>query len=234
MKLSIIVPVYNEAGNIKKLIEKIRKEVKIPHQLIIVYDFDEDNTVSVVKKLGKKYKNIRLIKNKKGSCRGVVNAIKTGFDFVKNGAVVVTMADLADNPKTINTMYRKLQQGYDLICGSRYSRGGKKIGGAFIKSFLSKLSGLLTPMLLGIPTKDITNAFKMYKKEVLNSINIESEGGFEISMEIAIKAHAKGFKITEVPTVWKDRTAGESRFKLLAWMPRYIYWYVWGMKKRLC
>ena len=229
MKLSIIVPVYNEAGNIKKLVGKIRKQVKIPYQLIIVYDFNEDNTVPIVKKLMGKYKNIKLIKNKKGNCRGVVNAVKTGFDFVRNGAVVVTMADLADDPKTINAMYRKLKQGYDLVCGSRYSKGGGKIGGAFIKSFLSKLSGLLTPALLGIPTKDITNAFKMYKKEVLNSIDIESNGGFEISMEIAIKAHAKGFKITEVPTIWKDRTTGESRFKLLAWLPKFIHWYVWGM-----
>jgi len=233
MRLSIIIPVYNEADNIGKLINKINKQVTSPHQLILVYDFDEDNTVPVVKKLQKKQKNIRLIKNNVGDCQGVMNAIKTGFKLVKSGAVVVTMADLADEPKTINAMFKKIQQGYDVVCGSRYSKGGKKIGGPIIKSWLSKLSGLLTPIMLGIPTKDVTNAFKMYRKKVLDSIKIESEGGFEIAMEIVIKAHAKGFKITEVPTTWHDRTSGESRFKLIAWLPRYVHWYVWGMRQRL-
>jgi len=232
MKLSIIIPVYNEADNIEKLIRKINKQVTSSHQLIFVYDFDEDNTVPVVKKLQQKQKNIRLIKNNVCDGRGVVNAIKTGFNATKSGAIVVMMADLADDPKSIEPMFKKIQQGYDVVCGSRYSKGGKKIGGPIIKSWLSKLSGLLTPLLLGIPTKDVTNAFKMYRKKVLDSIKIESQGGFEIAMEIVIKAQAKGFKIAEVPTTWQDRTAGESRFQLLAWLPGYIYWYVWGMVKR--
>ena len=233
MKLSIIIPVYNEADNIQELIRKINKQVTSSHQLIFVYDFDEDNTVPVVKKLQKKQKNIRLVKNNMGDGQGVVNAIKAGFNVTKSGAIVVMMADLADDPKSIELMFKKIQQGYDVVCGSRYSKGGKKIGGPKFKSWLSKLSGLLTPLLLGIPTKDVTNAFKMYRKKVLDSIKIESQGGFEIAMEIVIKAQAKGFKIAEVPTTWRDRTVGESRFQLLAWLPRYIYWYVWGMAKRL-
>jgi len=73
----------------------------------------------------------------------------------------------------------------------------------------------------------------MYKKEVLKAIKIESSGGFELSEEIVIKAHFAGFKITEVPTVWYDRTSGQSRFKFKEWLPKYIYWYLWGIKKRL-
>jgi len=233
MRLSIIIPVYNEAGNIGKLIRKINKQVAAPHQLILVYDFDEDNTVPVVKKLQKRQRNIKLVKNNMGDGRGVMNAIKTGFKLVKSGAVVVTMADLADDPKTINVMFKKIQQGYDVVNGSRYCKDGRKVGGPAFKSWLSRLSGLLTPIMLGIPTKDVTNAFKMYRKKVLDSIKIESEGGFEIAMEIVIKAHAKGFKITEVPTTWHDRTSGESRFKLIAWLPRYVHWYVWGIRQRL-
>jgi dolichol-phosphate mannosyltransferase len=233
MKLSIIIPVYNEAENIAKTINRIEKEVKTPHQIIIVYDFKEDTTIPVVKKIQKENKNILLVKNSIENGRGVVKAIKTGFRLVKNGAVIVTMADLSDDPKTIDLMFEKLQQGYDIVCGSRYSKGGQKIGGPMIKSWLSKLSGLLTPVLLGIPTKDVTNAFKMYNKKAIEAIKIESRGGFELSMEIVIKAFHKGFKVTEVPTTWRDRTAGQSRFKILAWLPRYIYWYVWGVAARL-
>ena len=233
MNLSIILPIYNEAENIDKVIKIIELEVKIPHQLILVYDYDEDNTVPLIDKWQKKLKNIRLIKNNQGNKKGVVNAIKTGFKAVIGGAIVVTMADLSDDPKTINQMFEKIQQGYDVVCASRYSKGGGKIGGPIIKSLLSKLSGLMTPSLLGIPTKDVTNALKMYTKKVLEAIKIESSGGFELSMEIVIKAHNQGFKITEVPTIWRDRTTGESRFKILAWLPSYIHWYFWGIRKNL-
>lgn len=234
MKLSLIVPVYNEADNISKLVNRASREIRFPYRLIVVYDFDKDNTIPIVKKLQKKYPYIELIKNNYGSGQGVINAIKTGFNQIKTGAVVVIMADLADDLTTINAMFEKIQQGYDVVCGSRFSPGGKKIGGPLIKSLLAKMAGLLTPILLGIPTKDITNAFKMYKKKVLDAITIKSCGGFELAMEIVIKAHNRGFKVTEVPTVWRDRTVGVSRFKFFAWLPHYLYWYVWGFSQRVC
>lgn len=233
MNLSIIIPVYNEAENIKIAIPKIEKEVKVSHRIIVIYDFDKDTTISVIKNLQKKYKNIKLIKNNIGNGRGVINAIKTGFEIINDGVIVVMMADLSDDPTTINKMYEKINQGYDVVCGSRYTKGGKKIGGPLLKSFLSWFAGFSTPLLLGIGIHDLTNAFKMYKKEVIDSINIESTGGFELSMEIVIKAHFKDFKITEVPTIWHDRTQGTSRFKFKEWLPKYIHWYLWGIKKRI-
>ena len=233
MNLALIVPVYNEASNISKLVKRTAREVKTHHRLIIVYDFDQDNTVPIVRKLQKKYSQIELVKNNCGNGRGVINAIKTGFNLVKNGAVVVIMADLADDLSSINEMYKKITQGYQVVCGSRFSPGGKKIGGPLVKSFLARLSGLLTPIFLQIPTKDITNAFKMYDIKIFDSIAIESQGGFELAMEIAIKAHHHGFKITEVPTVWRDRTTGKSRFKFFAWLPHYIHWYIYGIVKAL-
>ncbi len=232
MNLTIIIPVYNEKENIKKAITLIEKKVKIKHKILIIYDSCKDDTLPAVKSLQKKITNIRLIKNNVGNRRGVVNAIKTGFNYVESGAIVVMMADLSDDPSSINNMYKKIIQGYDVVCASRYSKGGGKIGGPFLKSLLSKIAGILTPVLLGIPTKDVTNAYKMYRKEVIDSINIQSTGGFELSMEIVIKAYNQGFKITEVPTIWHDRTSGQSRFKLIAWLPKYIYWYVWGIQKR--
>lgn len=234
MKLTLVVPVYNEAGNITKLIKAAAQKIKFPYRLILVYDFDGDNTIPVVKKLMKQSSHIQLAKNNCGNKQGVINAIKTGFNLVKDGAVVVIMADLADDLTTVNYMFKKIDQGFDVICGSRFSLGGKKIGGPVIKSFLSRMSGLLTPLLLGIPTKDITNAFKMYRKEVLNTVVIQSNGGFELAMEITIKAYNHGFKVSEIPTIWHDRTTGKSRFKLLAWLPHYLYWYVYGIAMALC
>ena len=229
--LSIVLPVYNEGGNISKQIEELERKLKYDHELLVVYDFDEDTTVPVVKKLQKRYKSVKLIKNTFG--RGVINAVKTGFKKSNGYATVVMPADLADDPNTINKMFAKIISGYDIVCATRYSKGGKKMGGGFLKTTLSRLAGLMSPILLGIPTTDIANGFKIYRKDVLRSIKIESTGGWEYSCELIIKAHHKGFKIGEVPTIWRDRTSGKSKFKLLKWLPKYIRWYLLGMLLRL-
>lgn len=233
MDLTIIIPVYNEGENVKLAIPQIEKKVKIPHQIFLVYDFPEDNTVPVVKTLQKKFKNLKLLKNSVGNGRGVINAIRTGFNQAESEAVVVMMADLADDPETVNKMYQKIKEGCDVVCGTRYSKGGQHLGGPFLKSLLSRTAGLLTPFLLGIPTFDLTNAFKMYRRKIFEKIKIESTGGFELSQEIVTKSHFLGFKICEVPTIWRDRTAGASRFQLKKWLPKYLYWYWWGIKKRI-
>lgn len=230
MRLTIIMPVFNEGGNIESAIEKLETDVSIPHQTLLIYDFEGDNTLPPAKKLIKKYPHLKLVKNKYGE--GVLKAIKTGFEAVKNGAMVVMMADLADDPATVNEMYRQLNQGADIVCGSRYSKGGRIIGGPWLKKTLSRLAGVSLHYLIGIPTFDVTNAFKMYRREMLDKINIESQGGFELSMEITLKAFFKGFKITEVPTIWRDRTAGQSNFKLWSWLPRYFHWYFWAIKQK--
>ncbi len=231
LAISIVVPVYNEGSNIAIFIQAIEKEIKIKHEIIIVYDFDQDDTVPVVKKLQNKFSNIQLIKNNLG--KGLINACKTGFTKAKGNFIVVMPGDLADDPKTVNNMYKLAKQEYDIICGTRYSKGGKQLGGNLVKTILSRIAGLMTPILLGIPTSDLTNGFKMYSKSVLNSINIESQGGWEFAMEILIKAHFMGFKITETPSIWKERSYGKSKFKLFKWLPRYIYWYSWGVTQRL-
>lgn len=231
LPLSIILPVYNEGKNIAQQIEELEGAIEVNHEIIIVYDFDGDDTVGPARRLQKKYKSLILVKNIFG--RGLINAVKTGFAKSKGKAVVVMPADLADNPKTINLMYGKINRGYDIVCATRYARGGRKIGGGILKTTLSRAAGLLTPLLLGIPTTDIANGFKMYKRQVLEKIKIESTGGWEFSMEVVIKAHNMNFKVCDVPTVWHDRVSGKSKFKLLKWLPKYLRWYFWGILKRL-
>jgi glycosyltransferase involved in cell wall biosynthesis len=230
--LQIAIPVYNEAGNIAHTLEQLEAMVTVPHRILIIYDFDEDDTLPVVKEFIREQKaeNIFLVKNKYE--RGVLNAIRTGFDYIRDGAILVVMADSSDDMSIVDAMFEKINQGYDIVCGSRYMRGGRQIGGPRFKKFLSRTADISLHLITGIPTHDATNSFKMYRKSLLDTIKIESHGGFEIGMEIAIKAFLKGYKIAEIPSIWRDRAAGKSRFKFRKWLPSYIRWYMFAIRGR--
>lgn len=233
MELSIVIPVYNEGENIKKVVSGATSVLKdgYNYEILLVYDFPTDTTVRPAKKLIKKYPQLKLIRNKYG--KGALNAIKTGLEEGKGEGLLVTMADCSDDPKSIPSMLSKFEEGADIVCGSRYMKGGKKKGGPFLKSFLSWFAGISGMLFMGLPTHDLTNSFKLYRKTLLKKITIESQGGFELGMEILVKAYfSHNAKVTEVPTSWYDRTEGKSRFKLYTWLPRYIHWYLWAMKKR--
>ncbi|MDE1861173.1 MAG: glycosyltransferase [Candidatus Micrarchaeota archaeon] len=230
--LSVVVPVYNESKSIKPMLDGLRKEVhNIPFSVSVVYDFDEDTTVPVVKKIKDRYPfEVRLVKNNLG--RGALNAIKTGISKADGDAVLVMMADLSDRPSDISRMYTLIEQGYDVVCGSRYMRGGGQDSRTLFKRLMSQMIGLSLHYIIGIQTHDVTNNFKMYRKDIFRRIKIESTGGFELAMEITVKANALGMRITEVPTVWRDRSAGKSRFNLWGWAPRYFKWYVYALTHR--
>ena len=209
--LTIIIPVYNEGENITSAVERIEKEVKYPYQINLIYDSDEDTTLEPAKNL-----NVNLVKNKYG--KGVLNAIKTGLENVQTEFAVVTMADLSDPPEVINNMLDSaIKNNSSIVCASRYMVGGKQIGGPFFKKMMSKYAGLSLHYLAGIPVHDVTNSFKLYRKSFLDNVKIESTGGFELGLELVVKAFKNGDIITEVPTVWTDRVAGKSNFKLIEW-----------------
>ncbi|PIZ98956.1 MAG: glycosyl transferase family 2 [Candidatus Levybacteria bacterium CG_4_10_14_0_2_um_filter_35_8] len=212
---------------------KVGKEVKTSCEILIIYDLDNDPTVIIATNYIKnnKLKNIFLIKNNSRNGRGVMNAIRTGFKKSKGEVIVVLMADLSDDITQIDQMYKLSQEGFDVICASRYMPKGRKIGGPRLKTFLSKTAGFTLHYIFKISTLDPTNAYKMYKKEIFKNIKIESTSGFEYSLEILLKAHKLGYKITEIPTVWRDREEGKSNFKLLKWLPNYIKWYLSVFKK---
>lgn len=228
--LNIIIPVYNEGENILATLTEIKKKISVPVQITVVYDFDEDNTLPALQESIIQDRNIRLVKNQFG--RGALNAIKTGFNSVTEGIILVVMADSSDDLVAVDPMYQKIKDGADIVCGSRYMKGGRQIGGPWFKKLLSRMAGLSLFYLAGIPTHDATNSFKMYRKTVLEAFPIESNGGFELGMEIVIKAHLKGYKISEVPSTWRDRNAGESRFKLFQWLPKYLHWYFLALTQK--
>jgi glycosyltransferase involved in cell wall biosynthesis len=225
--LAVIIPVYNEAENIRLAIGKIEEAVLISHIIYIVYDIEEDTTVPVVKALCKINKRIFLVKNKYG--HGVLNAIKTGLEAAPGKYAVVTMADLSDPPEAINDMYHIAEsENADIVCGSRYMKGGKQTGGPAIKGLLSRIAGITLFYFAGLPTHDATNSFKLYRVSFLKKQIIESTGGFELGIELVAKAHVHGYKICEIPTTWTDRVAGKSGFKLFAWFFKYLKWYFYA------
>ena len=226
--LHIVIPVYNEKDNIAGVYQLIKKHIPSEHRIYVVYDFDEDNTVPVVKGLQTLDSDLQLVKNRYG--RGVLNAIKTGFDSAPSGPCLVVMGDISDDLSIVPMMLEHYERGFKVVSASRYMPGGNQIGGPFLKRTLSRLAGVSLHHLTGIPTHDVTNNFKLYDKAFLDTIHIESQGGFEVAMELTVKAFKMGYPICEIPATWRDRTAGESRFKLWKWAPHYLKWYFYALK----
>ncbi len=229
--ISIIIPVYNEGRNISDTILQAEKVLKYPHEYCVVYDYDKDNSIPYIKKLIQKKLPVIPIKN--AYTKGVANAVKTGFINAKGEIIVVMTPDGADDPNVINAMLEELHKGFDIVCATRYTRGGKRLEKKSAKYLLSQIVGLSTPLLLGIPTTDLTNGFKMYKHTVIKAISLRSNKGWEFSMELLIKAYHKGFSISEVPAVSKPRFYGTSKFKFFSWLPLYMKWLLVGLVYRL-
>lgn len=230
-RIAIVIPVYNEAKNIERNIDAIAQGLNNSTDnftIYIVYDFEEDSTLPVVARIRPKYSfEIKLLQN---LSRGACQAIKTGLTKAEGDFVVVTMADMSDDYTILPAMITKAkEEGFDVVCGSRYMPGGKIHGGPVVKQNMSQLAGLSLRFLTGIPTHDVTNSYKLYRKSFLQQISIESEGGFEIGIELTAKAFKKGFRITEIPSQWWDRTSGQSRFQLIKWLPKYLRWYWYAL-----
>ena len=230
-ELSIVIPVYHEPDNIGPTLRRITDEVTTPHEVLVVYDFDADTTVPVVQELQCELTAVRLHRNDIG--RGVLNAMKAGIAASRAPLVLITMADGSDEMDRVDEMVRLGQGGAAIVAGSRYMKGGGLVGGPILKRTLSRGAGLSLHWLAGVPIHDATNNFKLYRRDFLESVTIESTGGFELALELTAKASRDGRPMAEVPTTWRDRTAGESRFDLKAWLPRYLRWYLHVFSGRL-
>jgi glycosyltransferase involved in cell wall biosynthesis len=223
-QLSLVVPVYNEAENIQLFIRDVATQVQEAHEILIVYDFPEDNTLPAIAAMQPPCPHVRLVHNTLG--RGVLNALKTGFQASRGDVVIVMMADRSDEPADVMPMARLVREGAAVVAGSRYAPGGRQEGGPWLKRTLSRLAGVSLHHLAGLPIRDATNNFRAYSRRVIEQIPIEGEVSFALALELTLKAHWRGWRVAEVPTVWRDRTAGQSRFRLFAWLPHYLKWYV--------
>ncbi len=228
-RISLVVPVYNEADNIQLFVRDLESALQEPHETLIVYDFPEDNTLAALAEMHPPCPKVRLVHNTLG--KGVLNALKAGFQASHGDVVVVMMADRSDDPKDVAAMAELIRAGADVVAGSRYVRGGRQEGGPRLKRLLSWLAGISLHYLAGLPIHDATNNFRAYSRRVVEQIPIEGKVSFAMALELTLKAHWRGWKLAEIPTTWRDRAAGQSRFRLFAWLPHYLHWYLLALRK---
>lgn len=222
-EIQFVVPIHNEGENVAILHRRLCAEGIPFDSLRFVYDVEDDSSLPFLREIERADPRVRAERNELG--RGVVNALRWGFAHSRPGPVIVLMGDNSDKLSIIPEMLRLWREGATVVCPSRYTKGGRQHGGGLLKSSLSRLAGRSLGMC-GFPTSDPTNNFKLYDADWLQRQTIESKGGFEIALELCYKAFVQSETIRELPTEWWDRDVGTSRFRIAAWLPHYLHWYV--------
>jgi glycosyltransferase involved in cell wall biosynthesis len=225
------MPVWNEGERVVPTIRAFAAAVHTSYELLVVHDMPEDTTVPVVERLAGEIRGLRAHHNTLGP--GVLNAMKAGIAAAQAPYVLITMADGSDEYDVVDRMVALARDGADVVAASRYMRGGRQVGGPRLKRLLSRAAGLSLHWVAGVPIHDPTNNFKLYARRFLDATPIESEAGFELAIELSVKATLQGRRLAEVPTTWRDRTGGESRFRLRKWLPHYLRWYLVAFRGRL-
>jgi hypothetical protein len=159
--------------------------------------------------------------------------MRFAFDHAAAEVIVVTMGDGSDDPDQIDELASLVEGGCVVVAASRYARGGQQKGGPAFKSLLSRAAGVSLYWLAGVGTHDATASFKAYSREFVRRVGIESDAGFEMGIELVAKARRHRLPVAELPTISLDRTTGQSHFRLWAWIPRYIRWYLYAFGRRI-
>src|SRR5215813_15300883 len=230
-RVSVVVPAYNESEHIIPVLDRLFESVRLPCEVLVVVDTEEDDTIPVVAEYSLKEPRIHCLVNSYG--RGPANAIRFGIDAAAAPVTVVTMADGCDDPRQIDELARLVDRGVAVAAASRYMPGGQQVGGPVLKGTLSRLAGRSLRTLAHVGTRDATNSFKAYATEFVRQVGIESRGGFEIGIELTAKAKRLRLPVAEIPTIWLDRQAGVSNFKIAKWVPSYLRWYRFAFGPRL-
>lgn len=230
LRASIIVPALNEGEQIAIFLERLEESVELSVEVLIIVDTSTDTTLDGIKSYSTKRHLVRGIVSELP--KGPANAIRYGISVSTSDVVVITMADGSDDPRDIDDLIRLVERGCAVASASRYMAGGQQIGGPRFKKMLSKNASRALWLVLGVGTHDSTNSFKAYSKKFIDEVGIESNKGFEVGLELVAKAHRYRRMIAEVPTIWIDRTIGESNFQLRHWIPQYLRWffYAFGLK----
>ena len=232
--LSLIIPVKNEEQSADFFINVFKNYIKFKHELIFVYDSEDDNTVSVLKENQKKYNDIVIIKNNNGT--GAINAFITGLNAAKNNIVMICTVDELFFIHKIEEMLKKIvDENYDFVSATRYKNGGKRFGGSLSGSILSRLSNLILKNLLRFPLSDVSTGFKLFKKNHFkNYVFYANPIGWSFALELGVIAYCKNLKISEVPIISLDRVVGGvSTFsgKKLIWIKEYLRVFAWCIIK---
>lgn len=226
--LSILLPVRNDGINLRTMLKMLRGMVEVPHEVLVVHDDPEDDSVPVIASLRETYPNVHAVENDLGP--GVVNAIRAGVAKARGRYVLIFAADEVGPVLAIDDMLALMQSGCDLVSCTRYAYGGRRLGGSLIGGFLSRRANRLFNMMAGSAFSDATTGIKMFRREVFERLDLRSRPvGWVAAFEMAIKAELLGLQLGEVPIISIDRLyGGKSTFRLGPWFIEYLRWFLWG------
>ncbi len=229
-RCSIVIPAKQEDSEIIKVLSRFVEFVDISFECLIIVDNENDLTFHSCEKFIENQPNFKIVVNHLET--GPAGAIRSGIEISNSDVIVVTMADGSDDPKQIQNLVFLVERGVAIACASRYMPGGQAIGAPRFKSFLSKISGKSLQLIRNVGTHDATNSFKAYDKNFLNLVKIESKFGFEMGLELVGKAKRYNYPVAELPTIWVERKSGDSKFKLVKWIPKYLQWYFYALNPK--
>ena len=222
--LSIVIPVHEEGSYILATLERIARSVKTEFECLVIADKDSDSTIPFILGFQQQDTRFRFALNRIAT--GPAGAIKQGIQLAKGEMIAVVSGDGSDDISQIDSLAGLVERGVSVAVASRYMKGGQLVGAPFFKSWMSRLAGLSLYHLARLGTRDATNNFKVYSREFIDTVEIESNYGFEIGLELTTKARLLNFRIAEIPTIWIERTEGESKFPLISSLKYYLNWYL--------
>lgn len=222
--LSVVIPAHNEEGVIEKVVLEIREELEkenIEHEIVVVNDNSRDTTPHIINRIAAKYPQIKPIHRKPPN--GFGRAIRDGIDASTGDVIAVVMGDASDDPKDIVKYFRKIEEGYDCVFGSRFIKGSSTVDYPKHKLFVNRIANTFLMCLFWTSNNDLTNAFKAYRREVIEAIRPIESLYFNITVELPLKALIRGYRIATVPINWYGRHSGVSKLKIQEMARRYLY-----------
>jgi dolichol-phosphate mannosyltransferase len=227
---SIVIPAYNEEDCIIPTVQSVSQLLEkegITYEILVVNDNSRDQTERVLQQLSSENRKVRYINNYYPNGFGF--AVRCGLENFSGDAVAIVMADSSDSPENIVDYYYKLQEGYDCVFGSRFIRGGQVIDYPTHKLFVNRLANLFIQILFSSRFNDTTNAFKAYRREVIQGVSPLLSHHFNLTVEIPLKAIVRKYSYTTIPITWQNRASGVSKLKLKEMGSRYLFivLYIW-------
>jgi len=225
MKLSIVIPAYNEEESIRETISILYSNLtldQIDHEIIVINDKSTDNTLNILKNLKMEIPSLLYFSNT--GTNGFGNAIRYGLEKYSGDCVAIMMADLSDDPEDLIKFYRRMCIGdVDCVFGSRFIKGGKIVKYPLMKLVINRIANLIIQITMGIKYNDATNAFKLYKRNVINGISPLISPHFNLTIELSLKSIIRGYSYVVIPNKWYNRKAGVSKLKIKEMGSRYFF-----------
>jgi dolichol-phosphate mannosyltransferase len=228
---SVVIPARDEEESLPSTVDSISAAFTaagVPHEIVVVDDGSHDRTWAVLQELNQKYPSLAPTQNDSGA-HGFGRAVIWGLDHSRGDAVVIMMADASDDPADAIKYWQLLNSGHDCAFGSRFVAGGKVIDYPRLKLFVNRVANFLVRIGFAIPLNDTTNAFKAYRRTVIDGCRPFLAPHFNLTVELPLKAIVRGYTYAITPISWRNRKYGVAKLKIKEMGSRYFFIcaYVW-------